>query len=233
MAATGTNGQRSHGGSAEKREAITNGALRVFARDGYTRASIDAIAAEAAVSTRTIYNHFRNKEDVFRAVIEESASRVAEAQLALLETHLDAVTDLEADLVRLATAWSRPMFDYRDHFSIVRQIRAEVGHIPDSVLDAWRDAGPRRVTKALARHLQHLADRGLLDLADPHRAALQFTTLVAEEVVTRTFHGLLPLPDEEIADIAVSGVHVFLHGYLPAHRSPRPRPKPSGARAQT
>jgi len=30
-------------------------------RDGYTRASIDAISAEAGVSTRTIYNHFTDK----------------------------------------------------------------------------------------------------------------------------------------------------------------------------
>ena len=42
----------------DKREAILRGALTVFARDGYTRASIDAIAKEGEVSTRTLYNHF-------------------------------------------------------------------------------------------------------------------------------------------------------------------------------
>ena len=46
---------------SDKRRAIIDGALAVFARDGYTRASIDAISAEAGVSTRTVYNHFTDK----------------------------------------------------------------------------------------------------------------------------------------------------------------------------
>lgn len=60
------------------------GALTVFARDGYMRASVDAIAAEAGVSTRTIYNHFQDKAQLFQTVIQESATRVAEAQIAII-----------------------------------------------------------------------------------------------------------------------------------------------------
>ena len=56
----------------DKRRAILAGALTVFARDGYTRASIDAIAAQAIVSTRTIYNHFQCKAHLFQTVIQES-----------------------------------------------------------------------------------------------------------------------------------------------------------------
>ncbi|MEU7831466.1 TetR family transcriptional regulator [Nonomuraea sp. NPDC049129] len=39
------------------RRAIMAGALTLFARDGYTRAGLDAITVEAGVSNRTIYNH--------------------------------------------------------------------------------------------------------------------------------------------------------------------------------
>ena len=48
-------------------------------RLGYTRASIDAIAAAAEVSTRTIYKHFANKEELFATVLEASATEVADA----------------------------------------------------------------------------------------------------------------------------------------------------------
>src|SRR3954468_20455887 len=119
---------RPRGGLADKRRAILAGALTVFARDGYTRASIDAIAAEAGVSTRTIYNHFQDKAQLFQAVIQESATRVADAQIAILDRCLDRVTDLERDLIEVGRAWATPMADYADHFALVRQITAEVGH---------------------------------------------------------------------------------------------------------
>jgi len=64
----------------DKRRAILRGALNVFAHDGYTRASIDAVAAEAGVSTRTIYNHFSDKAELFQTVIHESAAQVADAR---------------------------------------------------------------------------------------------------------------------------------------------------------
>ena len=61
----------------DKRQAILRGALSVFSRDGYSRASIDAIAKESEVSTRTLYNHFADKADLFRNVIQASASEAA------------------------------------------------------------------------------------------------------------------------------------------------------------
>src|SRR5918999_1741983 len=75
---------RPRGGLADKRRAILAGALTVFARDGYTRASIDAISAQAGVSTRTIYNHFQDKAQLFQSVIQESAAKVAAAQAAII-----------------------------------------------------------------------------------------------------------------------------------------------------
>src|ERR1700716_94258 len=90
---------RTHGGLADKRRAILTGALTVFARDGYTRASIDAISAEAGVSTRTIYNHFQDKAQLFETVIQESADRAAEAQIATIDRYFAKITDLEADLI--------------------------------------------------------------------------------------------------------------------------------------
>jgi AcrR family transcriptional regulator len=197
---------------AGKRRAILAGARAMFAREGYTRASVEAIAAEAEVSTRTVYNHFISKLLLFQTVITESTTEVADAQVALIDTHLGEVTDLEADLTKLGQALATPMTGHAEHFALVRQLDAEAGHLPQETIDAWREAGPFRVNGALAGHLQRLADRGLLRIVDPHRAATHFMLLVQGAVPFH--HGLGTTPEAEIHEIVTSGVRAFLHGYL-------------------
>lgn len=201
------------GGLADKRRAILRGGLAVFGRDGYTRASIDAISSEAGVSTRTIYNHFRDKADLFQCVIQESAARVAASQIGLIERHLTKVTDLEADLVAFARALSAPMSaEYADHFSLVRQINADSEHLPASAIQAWQETGPLRFRREFAKYLAAFADRGLLRAGDPERAALHFLVLVS---VSNPSLPHPPRSKEEVDKMVTAGVHAFLHGYLP------------------
>ncbi len=215
MATRGTAGEGPRGGLADKRRAILRGALTVFGRDGYSRASMDTIAAEAGVSTRTIYNHFRDKAQLFGAVIQESATQVAEAQIAIIDRHFYKITDVEHDLIEFGRVWATPNSEFTDHFALVRQIHAEVGHIPAAALDGWQEAGPRRVHRELARRLQQLADQGLLHVEDPDRAAIHFVLLAATEVVNRSYYGAIPLDHAEITSIATAGVQVFLRAYRP------------------
>jgi AcrR family transcriptional regulator len=60
-----------------KTEATISGVLdaseKVFVRDGYERAQIETIAAEAGRTKGSIYSHFRSKEDIFFALIERKA----------------------------------------------------------------------------------------------------------------------------------------------------------------
>lgn len=192
----------------DKRQAVLAGGLTVFARDGYTRASIDVIAAEAKVSSRTIYNHFQDKAGLFHAVIQDSAERVAAAQLELVHRYLRKITDLEANLVEFGIAWRTPMPDYADHSALVRQVNAEAGHIPREAIDAWQDAGPLAVRRAVADRFAELADDGLLDFEDPTRAALHFFLLISG--ADASYPG--GRTGEEISDTVISGVHTFLHG---------------------
>jgi TetR/AcrR family transcriptional regulator of autoinduction and epiphytic fitness len=45
-------------------------AVQEFRRLGYDATSMDAIAASAGVSKRTVYNHFPGKEDLFAAILQ-------------------------------------------------------------------------------------------------------------------------------------------------------------------
>jgi len=211
---------------ADKRRAILAGALTVFARDGYTRASIDAISAEAGVSTRTIYNHFHDKAQLFETVIEESTRQVAEAQIAIIDRYLRKVTDLEADLIEFGQALATPLTDFGEHFALVRQIDAEAEHIPRAALDAWEEAGPRRVIRELGRRMRQLAEEGLLTIDDPDRAAVHFMLLVQGSIPFH--HGIGATRQAEINEVVIAGVRAFLHGYaslgnrrVATQRSPR------------
>lgn len=187
----------------DKRRAILEGALEVFARDGYTRAGIDVIAKEAGVSTRTIYNHFQDKAALFQTVISQSADQVAEAHTAVIDSYLRKVTDLEDDLTELGMALTRRgATDHARHFALVRHIQADADHIPRPAVQAWQDAGPLRVRRHLADRLAALPG---LRLDDPARAALHFTALISPD----TAYGA-PAPDEAYIR---AGVRAFLYGY--------------------
>lgn len=202
---------RSRGGLADKRAAIMRGALHVFARDGYTRASVDAISAAAEVSTRTVYNHFLDKAELFQEVIKGSATRAAEVQIAIIERHLAKIIDLEEDLIAFGLEFAVPPDGYAEHFALVRQINAEAGHIPPAAITAWQETGPLRVRGALAGHLVRAQERGLLRIGRPELAAVHLMTLVS--IVNPSYVGATPGQDE-ITETVTAGVRVFLHGYL-------------------
>ncbi|TDD16271.1 TetR/AcrR family transcriptional regulator [Kribbella turkmenica] len=219
------------GGRSDKRRAILDGALTEFGRDGYARASIDAIAAAAGVSTRTIYAHFGNKAGLFESVIQESATRVADTQIAIVERHLGKVVHLEADLEAFGLELTEPMTGFRDHFSLVRHVNADLDHIPPAAIEAWQDAGPRRVVGALADRLRQLADRGLLALGVPAENDPDAAAKLAASHLMLLVQGAVPFhhgvganrePDRE--SMVQAGVRVFLRGYLPAPGSGSRRP---------
>lgn len=52
------------------RDRILRAAYRLFYRQGFSRVSVDAIAARAEVTKRTIYYHFKSKDDIASDVLD-------------------------------------------------------------------------------------------------------------------------------------------------------------------
>ncbi|MEV6158455.1 TetR/AcrR family transcriptional regulator [Nonomuraea sp. NPDC052129] len=203
--------RRKPAGQPDKRRAIVAGALTLFARDGYTRAGLDAIAAEAGVSNRTIYNHFTDKAELFQTVIQESTQRVADTMVDIIDRHLSKVVDLEEDLVDFGLAWLGVLTsDLAPHFALIRQINAETEHIPPAALKLWQEAGPGRTRRELAERLSRIAERGDLAMDDPVRAAGHLMLLISADNLTDR----AALHDKTaLRAMVTAGVQTFLYGY--------------------
>ncbi len=72
MARRDLRAQREQQRIKENRKSILQAAERIFARDGYSQASMDEIAREAQFSKATLYRYYRSKSEMFGAVIMES-----------------------------------------------------------------------------------------------------------------------------------------------------------------
>lgn len=91
----------------DTRRALERAALRLFARDGFEATSVEAIAAEAGVSSRTFFRYFTTKDEVLYVERErrQSLVRASLRSAPLTTSDLDAVhqafvaiaDDLQAD----------------------------------------------------------------------------------------------------------------------------------------
>lgn len=63
---------------ADTRRALVAAARSRFARQGYAATGTEEIVADARVTRGALYHHFRDKTDLFRAVMEQIAREVAE-----------------------------------------------------------------------------------------------------------------------------------------------------------
>jgi AcrR family transcriptional regulator len=61
-----------------RRRTILDAATRLFALHGYHAATVPMIVAEAGSSTGSFYAYFRNKEDIFAAVLEALGQKLLE-----------------------------------------------------------------------------------------------------------------------------------------------------------
>src|SRR2546421_7897465 len=94
----GTDGNFLVAGWQRKHDAIGAAALVLFARDGYERTSVDAIAAEAGVSKRTVYSHYGDKENLFLLVLRETYDVMRDRVRNIVDRNLRDVDDVRQAL---------------------------------------------------------------------------------------------------------------------------------------
>ena len=198
--------------SERKRRAILEAANETFLRKGYLGTTMDEIAAGAAVSKQTVYKHFADKEGLFTEIVTGAVDEVSDPHhedvLGLGESG-----DVEADLRALAVRQLERVMQPR-LLALRRLVIGEAGRFPE-LGRAYYERGAGRTIEALASAFERLADRGQLELDDPHLAAAHFNWLVMSIPLNRAMlcgDDELPGP-AELERYADAGVKVFLAAY--------------------
>ncbi len=199
------------GSHLAKRMSVIDAAAGVFCREGFGGANIDLIAAEAGVSRQTVYNHYRDKETLFKAVVAEITERSNAGVFATLATFPDHPGDLEEDLVAFAARLNGNCVCSRDGKFLRRLVQNEGERYPE-LFAAWREHGPGKTWAALAARFARLALAGHLDIDDPDVAARQFLALNGADLHLTFMLGGTPT-EEQIRRSAQNAVRTFLKAY--------------------
>jgi len=69
----------------QPRDRILGAAMQVFRRHGFRRSSIEQAAEAAGLTRQALYHHFKSKEALFRAVIEQLHADAMAAEIAAAE----------------------------------------------------------------------------------------------------------------------------------------------------
>jgi AcrR family transcriptional regulator len=131
-------------------------AQRLFTEHGYAGTSTADIVAAAQVTRGALYHHFRDKEDLFRAVLEateaEMLERVIAAAVAAAAQDATPLAQLHAGIEASFEAFLEPLF---------RRIVLEDGPAVLGWQD-WHDIDARYAFGATAAGLQEAMDSGEL-----------------------------------------------------------------------
>ena len=211
-------------GQCMKRDFILCSAARVFSRDGFQGASIDLIANEAGVSRQTIYNHYRDKEALLAAVVEDALDRMNASLFAVLSTFPQTGDNLERDLTTFAIRMNRNcVYDPSGAF-LRKLLQSNAPDLPSAGY-ICKTKGPAQAVPAIAACLSRLALAGHLRLDDPDLAALHFMALISADTQLRALHGCA-VDDDTIERSAINGVRTFLLAFGVPESSPQAAPRP-------
>lgn len=135
------------------REYIVRRAFDVFMNKGYDSASISVLQEELGMSRGAMYRYFSNKEELFRAVIDEYFFRLFDKLLYNIDTNLTAVQLIDFIYRRQKTvlhAFSRAGVTHIFFLNYTALIIQAAKHYPDFIerfsiinhklLTNWRNA---------------------------------------------------------------------------------------------
>ncbi len=83
-----------------KREAILKAAVRVFAREGFFKSRVEAVAKEAGVATGTTYLYFENKDDILISIFDEEMTPIIDGMKSEIAEQKSAVDKIRTFIRR-------------------------------------------------------------------------------------------------------------------------------------
>lgn len=166
---------------SEKQQRIIDAALTKFSAYGFARTSMADIASAADMSRPALYQHYANKEEIFRATLESILETAVTNALAELESDQSLAERLDG----FAQRWAGDMtesFRATEHGADL--VEAKAGHARPVV-----EAANKRLYDGLSTHLDDVANGRGRELAE--LLILSSTGLKYDEPSMRVLRGRL------------------------------------------
>jgi AcrR family transcriptional regulator len=151
-----TQGGRREERKAQNRAKLLAAARRVFAEKGLGEATARDIVRETDLATGTFYNYFRDKDDCFRALLEEFEQRVTEA---VAPSRANPRGNLDERIEQGARAFFQVVAEDAELFHVLRRNAGLIAILPTEAMfaDAMAD---------FARDLERWRSEGMLPGVD-------------------------------------------------------------------
>lgn len=148
---------------AENRPAeICAAALKVFAEKGFAAAKLDDIARRAGVSKGTLYLYFKDKEELFRAVIRDTISpNIDLVRTNLLQMDLPFDRTVRAFLPRFVELTARVPVG-----AVAKMVIGESRNFPE-LAKVWHDMVVAKAIETLSALIERAQKRGEVRPGDP------------------------------------------------------------------
>jgi TetR/AcrR family transcriptional repressor of mexJK operon len=191
-----------------KREAILEAAKALFLSLGYANTSMDAVAAAAGVSKLTVYSHFTDKQTLFGSAV------MATCQTQLPELIFELPDGVPLDQVLLNIARGFQALISSDESVKLSRLIIALGSQDPGFGQFFYEAGPKRVLGEMEALLRSVAERGLLQIDNPLRAAEHFFCLIKGAPDYRLLLGCAPALSVDEAEVHVREVvGLFMRAY--------------------
>ena len=146
----------------ERPREICAAALEVFAENGFAAARLDEIARRAGVSKGTLYLYFKDKADLFRAVVHDAIAPNVEAVTSVMST-IDAPF---GQVVRMFLAGFAEREAQLPVGAIAKIVIGESRNFPE-LARVWHDEVASKAIAALAGFVERAQERGEVRAGNP------------------------------------------------------------------
>jgi AcrR family transcriptional regulator len=201
--------QRSSAGRIEQvahdpRAYIVDAAKDVFLGGGFADTTMDEIARTARISKHTLYSHFRDKADLFEAVIVQDMQRFQ---------NLPDLTQDRRDPEEVLFEAARWIYDHHVSDQAIAMNRVLIGAAVNfgGLIERHHAYRFQASVSWIASYIKSLADSGVLPIADPPRAAARFALMASEG--SQAVMGRPPVDRKERDRLARSTVALFMRGH--------------------
>ncbi len=192
--------------SIDRRRHLLDAAAVVFMEKGYAAATVDAIAAAAGMSKKTVYRVFGSKLALFDALLDDRFFNFPEPPD-------EDCSSLEEGLIRILTATANILLQ-PDRAALLRVIIAE-GQAAPELTTAFGRLKLSREMNALERWFERQQRLGALKVGNVHEAArLIFGLTIAEPMIQILVAAPPRAGDPSLASRIEAGVKVFLRGVV-------------------